>query len=292
MRSKLKYLAGAVLCLMLAAPPASARFLDADLDIVVRMPLAVADAYGAGVPAPELSELVGLLLGADVPPREFVNVVTAAPPLYLLVVDDDDADRVGVIRDDDDRDDLRVVRDRDADRDRLRERVRDERGPRGRGLGPFVQIQLDRGLRGQELAAAIHRELRRQGVPAGPVRVRDGVAGRGDRDRRAPDRDVRPVAPEKPKKPKKAKKPKGEHHGGGGPPGQARHVDRDDHRPAPPGQARKQETRRGQRSPRRVRDDDGGTRPRAERSRLGRQARPERDGRRAGRHPSGLEPRW
>lgn len=257
MRWTLKCFLGAGLCLAFFTSPASALFPDADIDVVVRMPLAVADAYDGGVPAPELAELVAMLLGADVPPREFVDVVTAAPPLYLLVVDDDEVDRVGVIRDDDEGEDLRVVRDRDEDRDRLRDRVRDERGPRTRGLGPFVQIQLDRGLRGPELAAAIHRELRRRGVPAGPARLRTGDRRvlPVDRDGRRPARDVRPLPPDrdkkakKPNKPKKLKKPK-----------------KDDGHGA----------RRGR--------DRGGP-PHGK-------ARPPRDGRGSGRHPAGPEPRW
>lgn len=132
--------------------------LEADLGLVVKMPLAVADAFDAGVPADELGVLTRSLIEGAVPPADFIEVVTLAPVVYVP--------RVGLAP-------AAPVRLKGA------AAVRPRRAP-GPGIGVYVQRQLARGLRGPELATAIHRELRRRGVPAGPPGLRVGVRG-GDR---------------------------------------------------------------------------------------------------------------
>jgi hypothetical protein len=162
-----------VSCLVPAAP-AGAQGLEVDLDLIVEMPLATAHAFDAGVPVDELALLTRSLVVGAVPPREFIEVVTLAPVAYRIEVVELDGDRPAP---------RRIQRP---------------------GLGAFVQAQHDRGLRGTELAGAIHRELRRRGVPAGPevrrARLVDGdllivdLDGRDrfDRDRRRPGKRIPP----------------------------------------------------------------------------------------------------
>lgn len=156
------------------AAPAGAQGVEVDLDLIVEMPLATAYAFDAGVPGDELLVLTRSLVDAAVPPREFIEVVTLAPVAYRV----ERVERAGG----------QVARRRTG----------------GPGLGAFVQAQHARGLRGTELASAIHRELRRRGVPAGPkvrrARLVDGdllivdLEGRDrfDRDRRRPGKRIPP----------------------------------------------------------------------------------------------------
>lgn len=130
-----------VSCLVVAAP-ARVQGLEIDLDLIVEMPLATAYSFDAGVPEDELVLLTRSLIDAVVPPRQFIEVVTLAPVAYRV-------ERV------------ELGGDRPA-----------RRGIEGPGLGVFVQTQHARGLQGTDLARAIHRELRRRGVPAGGPEVR------------------------------------------------------------------------------------------------------------------------
>lgn len=152
----------ALLAASLAPPGAGAQDLglDADLDLVVEMPLAVADAFDAGVPADDLALLARALVEGAVAPADFIEVVTLAPLAY-------EGELVEASH--------RPARDgrNDVEGDR-------RRGPNGPGIGAYVQRQLDRGLRGPELSRAIHRELHRRGIPAGPPGRKVGVRG-GDR---------------------------------------------------------------------------------------------------------------
>lgn len=150
-----------LLALPLAPPDARAQGLavEADFDLVVEMPLAVADAFDAGVPADDLAFLTRALVEGAVPAADFIEVVMLAPLAY-------EVELVEAAN--------RPVRDGRIDRSRDRDR-RTQDGP---GIGAYVQRQLERGLRGPELSRAIHRELRRRGIPAGPpgrpVAVRGG----------------------------------------------------------------------------------------------------------------------
>lgn len=159
-----------------ASAPAQELGLDVDLDLVVEMPLAVADAYDAGVPLAELTLLSGALIDGEVTPTDFLEVLTLAPIAYRADLADLEAEFLGDLGED-------VVTELERERARDR-RTGDEglgrRAAPGPGLGEFVQRQLDRGLRGTDLADAIHRELRRRGAPAGPGDRRVGVRG-GDR---------------------------------------------------------------------------------------------------------------
>jgi hypothetical protein len=162
--------------LALALPAAAL----ADLDLVVQMPLAVVEVEEVGYPRDDLGLLVSGLVAADVAPADTIDIlrwaalswyldeVTAGDVALRLVPD---ADGVWMLTDGDvvafDLDDdlgRRLVTDRDVvvvDRDRGR---RDAAGP---GLGAWVQRLHARGLRGTELADAIHTELRHRGIPAG-----------------------------------------------------------------------------------------------------------------------------
>jgi hypothetical protein len=155
-----------VSCLVPAAP-ARVQGLEIDLDLIVEMPLATAYSFDAGVPEDELVLLTRSLIDAAVPPRQFIEVVTLAPVVYRI-------------------EHVELGRDRPA-----RRRIE------GPGLGVFVQTQHARGLRGTELARAIHRELRRRGVPAEGPEVRrawlvDGDLVIVDRDRRPRGRRIPP----------------------------------------------------------------------------------------------------
>lgn len=90
-------------------------------------------------------------------------LITTREDLVLLDLADREIERQWVV----DRD--VAVRDRDLDRRRFDERDRDDRG-----MGAYVQWLHERGLRGRELSDAIHAELRRRGVPAGPKDRFDG----------------------------------------------------------------------------------------------------------------------
>lgn len=56
-----------------------------------------------------------------------------------------------------------------------------ERGAPKENFGAFVNQQLARGLRGRELAAAIHAEHARRGIGQGRGRGPDAEKGRGDK---------------------------------------------------------------------------------------------------------------
>jgi hypothetical protein len=78
-----------------------------------------------------------------------------------------------------DRDRDVIFDDRVRDRDVVRERDvvvvdRDRDRLDRRGMGAYVQFLHEQGLRGRELADAIHAELDRRGVPAGPKDRLDG----------------------------------------------------------------------------------------------------------------------
>ncbi|HEX6202242.1 MAG TPA: hypothetical protein VF100_04495 [Thermoanaerobaculia bacterium] len=77
-----------------------------------------------------------------------------------------------------DRDRDVIFDDRVRDRDGVRERdvvvVDDLEHLDRRGMGAYVQFLHEQGLRGRELADAIHAELNRRGVPAGPKDRLDG----------------------------------------------------------------------------------------------------------------------
>lgn len=107
---------------------------------LVQMPVAVTRAEVAGVPVAELELLVPALNAELVAPDLFNETMRVLPVAERIFVDPDP-----------------------------------ERGARGEeGMGGFVQVMLDRGLRGRALAGAIHDELSRRGIPA-------GLEGRGRR---------------------------------------------------------------------------------------------------------------
>lgn len=109
---------------------------------LVQMPVAVTRAELAGVPVAELELLVPALNAEMIEPDLFNETMRVLPVAERIFVDDDP-----------------------------------QRGPPGEdGVGGFVQAMLDRGLQGRGLAGAIHDELNRRGIPAGPA----------GRDRRAP----------------------------------------------------------------------------------------------------------
>ncbi len=166
-------LSAAVLALLLlvsgSASPLAAQDVDFDLDVellpLVQLPVAVARVEAAGVPLADLRMLVPTLFEAGVPPSEILETVRFLPAVegrdIAFGIDDDE----------------------------FRRSVQGESARGSRGMGSYVQALHDRGLRGQELAEAIHRELNRRGIPAGgadgrgqPARVpaeRRGVLERG-----------------------------------------------------------------------------------------------------------------
>lgn len=105
-------------------------------------------------------------------------LITTREDLVLLDLADREVERQWVV----DRD--VAGRDRDLDRRRFDDRDRGDRG-----MGAYVQWLHERGLRGRELSDAIHAELRRRGVPAGPKDRFDGPppASRRFVDERLPD---------------------------------------------------------------------------------------------------------
>ncbi|HUO86678.1 MAG TPA: hypothetical protein VM617_04745, partial [Thermoanaerobaculia bacterium] len=191
----------ALLVASLAALPAAGLV---DLDLVVQMPLAVVEAEDLGYPRTDLGLLAEGLIAAELAPVEVIDVLRWAPLVWYL----DELAEDGLLADDrpdrelrrlrliEDRDGLWLVTTRedlvfvdvDAEVERRwlvepelqggerRVRADDDRDRRrpAAGLGAYVQVLLDDGLRGTELADEIHRELRRRGVPAGPKDRLDG----------------------------------------------------------------------------------------------------------------------
>lgn len=94
-------------------------------------------------------------------------LITTREDLVLLDLADPEIERQWVI----DRD--AAVRDVEGREVVRRDRERDRRVD-DRGMGAYVQWLHEQGLRGRELADAIHAELRRRGVPAGPKDRLDG----------------------------------------------------------------------------------------------------------------------
>lgn len=108
---------------------------------LVQMPVAVTRAELAGVPVAELELLVPALNAERIEPDLFNETMRVLPVAERIFVDHDP-----------------------------------QRGQGEDGVGGFVQAMLDRGLQGRDLAGAIHDELNRRGIPAGPA----------GRERRAP----------------------------------------------------------------------------------------------------------
>jgi hypothetical protein len=199
----------AAAALVVAAPLLTLPAAALDIDLVVQMPLAVVEVEETGYPADDLALLASGLVDAELPAAEVIDVLRWAPVAWYvdelldgdlagadLFVDLDAAAAVEPRR-------LRLIEDRDGrwllttredlvfldlddpeidrrwvidDDDEVffRDRDLDPRDLDGRGLGATVQWLHARGLRGTELADAIHAELRRRGVPAGPKGRLDG----------------------------------------------------------------------------------------------------------------------
>ncbi len=143
-------LAGAALvsalAVLAAAPSAHAQDLDVDVELLeyAQLPVAVARVEAAGVPVADLQLLLPRLLDSGLDAGDVLGALRVLPAVQERDVifgrDDDDYD-----------------------------------GEAGgaRGMGEYVAWLHERGLRGPEMARAIHQELRRRGVPAG--------GGRGER---------------------------------------------------------------------------------------------------------------
>lgn len=128
------------------APRLDAQDLDVDAWIgLAQMPVAVARLEVAGVPSKELGMLIPALNTRDVSPSRFLETVWGIPVLW-----GDDANAYAGTGSEE-------------------------------GVGSYVQAMHARGLRGRELADAIHDELNRRGVPAG------GRSGERRRDALDPD---------------------------------------------------------------------------------------------------------
>lgn len=112
----------------------------------IQMPVAVTRAEAAGVSAAELQALVRSLNEDRVDPVLFNETMRMLPVAEEIFVDEED----------------------EPGQDRRDRREGEE------GMGGFVQTMLDQGLRGRALAEAIHEELNRRGVPAGPKGRRGG----------------------------------------------------------------------------------------------------------------------
>lgn len=119
---------------------AAAQWTPALWADLVQMPVAVARLQVAGVPVADLRFLVPAL-----------NVQTVSPTLFLESVRG-----------------MWVLDGWGVDPTRIRQQE-------GRGMGGYVQALHTRGLRGTDLADAIHRQLHSRGIPAGPKRP--GAAG-------------------------------------------------------------------------------------------------------------------
>lgn len=120
----------ALLGFAVATEEASAQRTTAVWMDLVQMPVAVARLEMAGIPLADLRLLVPALNVGSVTPTYFIETVRGIP---LLAYRDDRWDR-----------------------------------GEGEGTGGYVAVLHRRGLRGPALADAIHAELRRRGVPAGP----------------------------------------------------------------------------------------------------------------------------
>lgn len=131
-----------------------AQDLDVDVDLLeyAQLPVAVARVEAAGVPVADLQLLLPRLLDSGLDASDVLGALRVLPAVQER----------GVIF------------------------GRDDEGYEGeaggvRGMGEYVGWLHERGLRGPELARAIHEELNRRGVPAG------GGRGTGMGDRRDPE---------------------------------------------------------------------------------------------------------
>ncbi len=206
----------------LGVAPATAA-ATASLQLVVQMPLATVRAQEAGVPLDALGALTSALIDAAVPPRDFIEIVRYAPvEVRLVEVQRTVPYPVDVVWLDDGG---FLVRRVPADVAPALPRAELVAAP---GLGAYVQRLHARGLRGPRLATAIHRELRRRGVPAGPkewrpapapvrrdfVVIRDEVGGGGPPAKALKGKGSKAKGP-------KAKGPKARGRGHGAAPGRA-----------------------------------------------------------------------
>lgn len=118
----------------------------------VQMPVAVTRAEAAGVSVTELRTLVRSLNEDRVDADLFNETMRVLPVADEIFVDEDGE----------------PGQDEEPGQDR-------REGDEGEeGVGGFVQTMLDRGVRGRALAEAIHEELNRRGIPAGPEGRRGG----------------------------------------------------------------------------------------------------------------------
>jgi hypothetical protein len=115
----------------------------------VQMPVAVTRAEAAGVSMTGLRALVRSLNEDRVDPALFNETMRRLPVAEEIFVDEDD----------------------EPGQDR---RDREDREEGEGDVGGFVQTLLDQGIRGRALAEAIHEELNRRGIPAGPKGRRGG----------------------------------------------------------------------------------------------------------------------
>lgn len=127
----------------------------------VQMPVAVTRAEAAGVSMTELRALVRSLNEDRVDPDLFNETMRVLPVAEEIFVDEDGEPGQ------DGRD--REGREEGEEGEEGEDRREDEEG-----VGGFVQTMLDQGLRGRALAEAIHEELNRRGIPAGPKGRRGG----------------------------------------------------------------------------------------------------------------------
>lgn len=112
----------------------------------VQMPVAVTRAEAAGVSMTALRTLVRSLNDDRVDPDLFNETMRVLPVAEEIFVEEDEEPG--------------------------QDRPEGEEGEEG--VGGFVQTMLDQGLRGRALAEAIHEELNRRGIPAGPKGRRGG----------------------------------------------------------------------------------------------------------------------
>lgn len=126
----------------------------------VQMPVAVTRAEAAGVSVTELRTLVRSLNEDRVDPDLFNETMRVLPVADEIFVDE--GGEPG----------------QDEDGEPGQDRREGDEGEEGEedeeGVGGFVQTMLDRGVRGRALAEAIHEELNRRGIPAGPQGRRGG----------------------------------------------------------------------------------------------------------------------
>lgn len=130
----------AALLLLPAPAPAAGQDVSVEIDLLslVQIPVAVARVQAAGVPLADVRMLVPALFDAGLSPSEILGTLRVLP----------------------------ATRERDI-RWGTDDREFDGEARGSSGMGAYVQHLHDRGLRGRELAEAIHAELRRGGIPAG-----------------------------------------------------------------------------------------------------------------------------